>query len=57
MGKVSIPNIYIRFCTRKNHLSQGNYLSSLTKPAITRQRHFKPTDTEYDQFEDEIVSM
>ena len=36
MKQNAIPNIYVKFGTRKNEFPQDNYLSSLAQPEITR---------------------
>ena len=52
MRKIAIPNIDVKVWTRKNELPRGNYLRSLTKPVIRRQRSFELTNIDYDQIKD-----
>ena len=57
MKKVAIPNLDIQVFNRESDLPQGNFLRSLTQPKITRQRHFKLTDIEYDRIKNKIARM
>ena len=57
MSTVSIQNIYIKFWTHKSEFPLVNYLCSLTKTKITRQRTFELMGIEYDQIKDEIARM
>ena len=49
MRTVAIPNLDIKFWTRKSEFLQGYFLRSLTQPEITRQRLFGLMYIEYDQ--------
>ena len=51
---VAIPNIDVKFWTKKSEFPQGDLLHSLTQSEITKQRPFEPTDIEYDGIKDEI---
>ena len=57
MDTVSIPNLDIKVCIHKSEVPQWNLLRSLNQPKITRQSHFKLTETECDLIKDEITSM
>ena len=55
MNTVAIKNIDVKVWTQKGEFLQRNFLRSLTKPEITRQRTFELTDIEYEQIRDEIT--
>ena len=57
MRTVSIPNIDIKFWTRKSYLPQGNFIHSLKQPEFTRQRPFELTYIEYGRIKGEISRM
>ena len=54
MNALAIPNIDVKFWTKKSEFPQGDLLHSLTQSEITKQRPFEPTDIEYDGIKDEI---
>ena len=58
MNTVDIKIFTLRFVPIKVSFHKViNFLRSLTKPEITRQRHFELTDIEYDQIKGEITRM
>ena len=48
INTVDIPNIDVMVWTCKSEFPQGNFLRSLTKPKIKKQRTSELTDIEYD---------
>ena len=53
MRTVDIPNHGIKVWMQKNELPLDNYLHSLTKREIKRQRPFKLMEIDHDQIKDE----
>ena len=54
INTVDITILDIKFWTCKSELPQGNFLSFLTQPKITRRRPFELTEIYYDLIKDEI---
>ena len=57
MNTVAILNLDVKVWTQKGELPQGNFLSFLTQPKITRQIPFRLKYVEYDIIKYEIESM